>query len=80
MGFFFWDPTMVLLIPAILFSIYASTRIKSTYKKYLKVPSRGGLTGKEVAERILMNNQITDVTIEAVEGGLTDHYDPRKKV
>ncbi|MCP4727231.1 MAG: zinc metallopeptidase, partial [bacterium] len=47
---------------------------------YLKVPSRGGLTGKEVAERILMNNQITDVTIEAVEGGLTDHYDPRKKV
>jgi Zn-dependent membrane protease YugP len=80
MGFFFWDPTMVLLIPAIILSIYASTKIKSTYKKYLEIPSRMGLTGREVAERILKNNQITDVKIEAVEGGLEDHYDPRGKV
>ncbi len=80
MGFYFWDPTMILLIPVIIFSLYASFKVKSTYKKFEKVQSRNGLTGKDIAQKILNQNQISDVSVEAVDGRLSDHYDPRKKV
>ena len=80
MPFFFFDPTMIIMIPAIIFSIYASAKVRSTYSKYKRVESRGGLTGKDIAKLILQNNNIHDVEIEAIKGGLTDHYDPRSKV
>ncbi len=79
MPFFFFDPTMIFLIPGIIFSLYASARVRSTYKKFKKVPSRGGISGKEVAKLILQNNGIHDVEIEPIDGKLSDHYDPRSK-
>lgn len=60
--------------------MWASSRVKSTYRKYSQVASSSGMTGAEVARKILNDNGIFDVTVEPVKGQLTDHYDPRKKV
>jgi len=79
MPFFIWDPTMILLIPAIILAIWAQMRVSSTYKKYSKISSIRGTTGVEVAKYLLQHNGLSDVKIEAVEGKLSDHYDPRSK-
>jgi len=80
MPFLFWDPTMILLIPAILLSLYASTKVKSAFNKFSQKATRRGISGKEVARYILQQNNLSSVQIEEAEGKLTDHYDPRKKV
>ena len=54
-------------------------RIKSAYAKYGKIKSSYGMTGAQVAERILQQNGIYDVEVEQVSGTLSDHYDPRSK-
>ena len=77
---FFWDPTMILLIPAILLTIYAQIKVKSTYARFKEVVSRRGINGYEMAKEILTRNGINNVEIEKIDGELTDHYDPRKKV
>ncbi len=79
MGFFFWDPTMILLIPAIILAVWAQTRVSSTYAKYAKVSSAQGISGEKAARYLLQRNGITDVSVEAVEGKLSDHYDPKSK-
>ena len=58
----------------------AQTFVSGSYSKYSKVENRNGLTGKDVARKILDKNGLKDVTVEEVEGYLTDHYDPTKKV
>ena len=75
----FWDPTMILLIPAIILAIWAQMRVSSTYAKYSKISSARGATGADTAKFLLQYNGITDVKVEAVEGKLSDHYDPRSK-
>ncbi len=77
---FFWDPTMLLLIPALLFAFYAQMKVKSTYRKYSQIRNMGGMTGREAAMRLLRDNGIDDVGVEEVQGVLSDHYDPRDKV
>ncbi len=77
MPLFFWDPTMILLIPAIILAIWAQMRVSSTYSKYSKISSARGATGTEIAKILLEHNGLPDVKIEAVEGKLSDHYDPR---
>ncbi len=77
---FFWDYTMVLLIPAILLSIYAQFKISSTYKKYSKIRSQSGITGAQAARAILNSNGLYDVRVEPIRGRLSDHYDPRIRV
>ncbi|MDA8228712.1 MAG: zinc metallopeptidase [Desulfitobacterium hafniense] len=77
---FFWDPTMVLLIPAILLSLYAQFKISSSFGKFSKVPSRAGYTGAQAARAILQSNGLYDVRVEPVGGRLSDHYDPRGRV
>lgn len=77
---FFWDPTMVLLIPAILLSLYAQYRISSAYKQYSKIRSQSGLTGAQTARALLNSNGLYDVRVEQIGGRLTDHYDPRTRV
>ena len=79
MPFFFWDPTMILLIPAIILAIWAQMRVSSTYAKYSKISSARGATGAETAKFLLEYNGLSDVKIEAVEGKLSDHYDPRSR-
>ena len=79
MPFFMFDSTMILLLPAIALAIWAQIRVKSAFKKYSKINSSQGYTGVKVAEYLLQQNGITDVQVEAVEGKLSDHYDPRTK-
>jgi uncharacterized protein len=78
----FWpiDGTIILLIPAIILSIYAQFAIRSAYSKWSKVRSSAGMTGRQVAENLLRQNNIYDVEIEQVEGKLSDHYDSKAKV
>jgi Zn-dependent membrane protease YugP len=80
MFFPYYDPYYYLIIIGILLSLAASARVKSTFAKYSRVRSMSGMTGAQVAERILRNAGIYDVQIERVSGNLSDHYDPRTKV
>ena len=50
MEFLFWDPTFLLLIPAVLLAIFAHTRVRSTYQRYSRVPNSGGYRGRDVAQ------------------------------
>lgn len=77
---FFWDPTMILLIPAVVISIYAQMKVSSTFNRYSQVPSHRGMTGADVARYILNQNGLHDIPIERVSGHLSDHYDPRSRV
>lgn len=79
-GFFWGDSTLLLLIPAMLFSFWAQFKVKSTFQKYAKIPNRRGLTGAEVARRILDAQGLGYITIERVHGHLSDHYDPKAGV
>jgi len=77
---FFWDGTMVLLIPAILLSLYAQFKISAAYKKYSGIRSQSGLTGAQAARALLNSNGLYDVRVERIGGRLSDHYDPRTRV
>ena len=70
---------LILILVIIFLPLIAQGRIKSSYSKYAKVLSSKGLTGEEVARRILNKNGLNNVEIYRVSGELTDHYDPRKK-
>jgi hypothetical protein len=80
MPFGFFDPTFVLLIPALIFAMWAQWKVQSTYQKYSQVRAANGLTGREMAKAIMVRNGITDVGIEEVGGVLSDHYDPRARM
>jgi Zn-dependent membrane protease YugP len=67
---------LVLFIGTMAIGAFASYRVRSTYNKYSQVPASSGMTGAQVAQRILDLNDIRDVTIHAIPGHLTDHYDP----
>ena len=71
---------IVLVMPAILFSLWAQTKVNSTFSKYQRVRCYSGYTGAEIARRILDENGLSDVRVERVSGSLTDHYDPTKRV
>lgn len=60
-------------------SWFVSYRLRSKFKEYSEVPVASGLSGKEIAEKMLYDNGISDVRVISVEGFLTDHYDPLKK-
>lgn len=79
MGYYF-DWTMIVLIPALLLTMYAQTKIQSAYTKYSKIRAQKGLTGAQVARMILNENGLSDVQIELIGGKLSDHYDPRTRV
>ena len=80
MYYYGFDPTYILVIIGIIITMWAQGKMKTTFAKYSRVRSMSGMTGQEVARRILMANGIFDVTVEPVAGQLTDHYDPRSKV
>jgi Zn-dependent membrane protease YugP len=60
-------------------SAFASAQVKGNFKRYSQVGTRSGYTGAQIAERILADNGIRDVSIEPIAGQMTDHYDPRSK-
>jgi Zn-dependent membrane protease YugP len=79
MPFLFYDPTIILLIPAIGLALWAQFRVKSAYRKYQKIAAANGMTGSQIAQYILRQNGVSGVEIEPVAGELSDHYDPRVK-
>ncbi len=74
-----WDPTYILIIIGVVLSLAASGMVKRTFARYSQVRSASGMTGAQVAQRILQYAGITDVTVHHIQGQLNDHYDPRKK-
>jgi len=76
---FFWDPTFILLIPALILAIWAQGKLKRTFSEFSQVRSSRGYSGAKVARQILDSNGLQSVTIERVQGNLSDHYDPRSR-
>lgn len=71
---------ILLVLPAFVFSLYAQFKVKGTFNKYSRIGNMRGLTGAEVARKILSANGLYDVRVEATHGHLTDHYDPSTRV
>ncbi len=77
----FFDYTyVVLVLPAVLFALWASARVNGTFRKYQQQRSRRGITGYAAARAVLDANGLFQIRIERVSGNLTDHYDPRTQV
>ena len=77
MYFYGIDATYIFLVlPAVIFALWAQFNVKSTFSKYSKIASRSGMTGSDSARRILDANGLGDVRIAHVSGDLTDHYNP----
>lgn len=70
----------LLVIVPLIFGMWAQVKVSSNFKKYSQVTSASGLTGAQVARRILDENGLTHVQIEHIKGNLTDHFDPRTNV
>lgn len=68
---------VVLVLPCLILSLWASQSVNSTFNKYARQFSRRGITGAQAAQQVLRLNQVYGVRIEHVQGNLTDHYDPR---
>lgn len=77
---YYFDPTMLIVLPGLLLSLWAQFRVNSTFGKYQRVSARSGRTAAEAARMLLDQNGLTDVRIERIAGHLSDHYDPRGKV
>jgi len=75
-----FDPTFLLLLPAMGFALWAQHKVRSTYEKFSNVPAANGLTGRDMASTIMNRNGVSGVGIEAVAGVLSDHYDPGAKI
>lgn len=76
----FYDPSIIIIIPAMILVVYAQIKVTSTYNKYSRIYSGSGLTGAELASELLRQNNIYDVKVYQIRGRLTDHYDPVRKV
>jgi Zn-dependent membrane protease YugP len=76
---YYFDSTMVLLIPALILSVWAQFKVKSTFAKYSEIRARRGVTATDVARALLDRFGLTNVPVERIGGQLTDHYDPRDK-
>ena len=68
---------IILVLPAVLFTMWASANVKSTYNKYSRQQNSRGMTGAQAARRVLDANGLQNVAIQQIEGELTDHYDPK---
>lgn len=76
---FFFDPTFLLLIPAVLLAFWAQTKVKGAFARYSQVHSRRGLRACDVARMLLDRDGLQNVPVQRVAGHLSDHYDPRSK-
>lgn len=76
----YFDPTYLLVIPAIIFALIAQIKVKTTFNRYSSEHNQHGYTAKEVARQILDDNGLQNISIEYISGELTDHYDPSANV
>lgn len=79
MGYYYWDPTYILVVIGAVICMIASARVKGTFNKYSQLRSMSGMNGAQVAQRVLQAAGIYDVQVRHVSGSMTDHYDPRTK-
>lgn len=77
---FYYDSTYLVLLPALIFALWAQILVQSTYSKYNKIDTKCGMTGYDAARLILDSNGLTGVRIEHIAGELTDHFDPTTNV
>ena len=77
---YFFDPTWIMLLPALLLAVWAQANVNSTFKKYSQVYNRFGMTGADAARKILDMNGLYSVKVEHISGNLTDHFDPKTNV
>jgi len=80
MMFPYLDSTIVLLIPAMLFSLWAQFKVKGAFSRYSEVRAASGVTADQVSRVLLDRFGLSNVKVERIQGHLTDHYDPRSKV
>ena len=73
-----FDPTIIILIPAMIFAFYAQSKVSGAYRKYSGIANRKGITGRQAARMILDSNGLQHVPVEMVAGRLTDHYDRQR--
>lgn len=78
--FYFDTGYIIFVLPALVFSLWASARVKGTFNRYNRIRSRRGITGAQAAEMLLRANGINDVRIEPISNSLGDYFDPEKKV
>lgn len=78
--YFYSDATFLLIIPAIIFTLYAQYKVHSAFSKYEKIANERGLSGADVARKILDQEGLNSIPVEKTESRLGDHYDPIKKV
>ncbi len=78
--YYYYDPTYLILIPALIISLFAQMKVSSSYRKYSRMSNSYGITGSDAARRILHANGLNDVQIQVIGGNLSDHYDPTRKV
>ncbi len=76
----YFDSTLLIIIPGIIFSIWAQIKVNTSFSRYSKVSSLKGITGAMAAQAILRANGITDVDVVHISGNLNDHYSPKEKV
>ena len=76
---YYYDPTYIILVPAIIFTLIAQAKVNSAFKRYSQVRNRKNLTGAEAARKMLDFNGLQDVRINAIGGNLTDHYNPKNR-
>ncbi len=79
MPFYGYDPTMIFLLPALILALYAEFKVNSNFKKYSAINNKHGYTGADVAKQLLMLSGINDVTVQMINGNLTDNYNPKDK-
>jgi hypothetical protein len=77
---YMFGPGGYLIIIGIVITMWAQAKVTGTFNKYLRVKNRRGLTGYEVATEILRKNGVTDVQVVQIQGKLSDHFDPRRRV
>lgn len=77
---FFYDPTIIMLIPVLIITMYAQYKVKSTFNKYSKIDSSINKNAAEIVRDLLLENGIKDVKVNKIKGDLNDHYDPKNKV
>lgn len=75
----FFHPADILLIPAILFTLWAQWKVKSAYHKYSQIGVQSGVTGAQVAQRMMQVENINDIDLEQIPGEMTDHFDPKAR-
>ena len=79
MGYYYCDPTYILVVIGAVICMIASARVKGTFNKYSQLRSMSGMNGAQVAQRVLQAAGIYDVQVRHVSGSLTDNYEPRTK-